>query len=31
MLEEGIDTVLTENSKDFERIEEISVVNPFLD
>lgn len=31
MLEEGIDTVLTENSKDFEGIEGIRVVNPFLD
>jgi predicted nucleic acid-binding protein len=30
MLEEGIATILTENSKDFEGIEEISVVNPFL-
>ena len=31
MLEEGVGTILTENSKDFEGIEEISVVNPFLD
>lgn len=30
MLEEGIGTVLTENSKDFEGIDEIRVVNPFL-
>ena len=31
MLEEGIGTILTENSKDFEEIEDITVVNPFLD
>lgn len=30
MLEEGIGTILTENSKDFEGIKEIRVVNPFL-
>jgi predicted nucleic acid-binding protein len=31
MLEEGIGTVMTENSKDFEGIEGIRAVNPFLD
>lgn len=29
MIEERIDTIVTENAKDFDRIEGISVVNPF--
>jgi len=31
MLEEGIGTLLTENVKDFEKIEGLRAINPFAD